>query len=132
MGAEGSEGIEGTGAGGTGAVVGGVGGIVVGAEEVGAGGSSVGSATGGRSASGISAVGWSLRWKMKGTGHGLPPIDSKGGLATATTLQYGLGRKADVLHHLAQDSWKYERRGLRSGQTPAVDLILEVEQGRHD
>ena len=40
---------------------------------------------------------------MKGTGHGLPSIDSKGGLAAATTLQSGLGREADVLQHLAQE-----------------------------
>ena len=88
-GAEGSKGIEGIRAGGTGAVVGGAGGTAAGAEEAGARGSSVGSATGGRSVSGISAAGWSLRRTMKGTGHGLPQIDSKGGLVAATTLQSG-------------------------------------------
>ena len=46
MGAEGSEGIEGTGVGRTGVVVGGVEGTASGVEEVGAGGSSVGSTTG--------------------------------------------------------------------------------------
>ena len=39
---------------------------------------------------------------MKGTGHGLPLIDSKGDLAAATMLQSRLGREADVLQHLAQ------------------------------
>ena len=106
MGAEGSKGIEGIRAGGTGAVVGGAGGTAAGAEEAGARGSSVGSATGGRSVSGISAAGWSLRRTMKGTGHGLPQIDSKGGLVAATTLQSGLGREAVVLQHLAQESRK--------------------------
>ena len=43
---------------------------------------------------------------MKGTGHGLPPIYSKGGLAVATTLQSGLGQEADVLQHLAWKSRK--------------------------
>ena len=66
----------------------------------------MGSSTGGRSASRISAAGWSLRRKMKGTGHGLPPIDSKGGLAATTTLQSGLDREADVLQHLPQESKK--------------------------
>ena len=37
---------------------------------------------------------------MKGTRHGLPPIDSKGGLTTTATLQSGLGREPDVLQHL--------------------------------
>ena len=69
---------------------------------------------------------------MKCTGHSLPPIDSKGGLAVAMTLQSGLGRKADVLQHLAQESRKLERHGLSSGQTPAVDPVLEVEQGHND
>ena len=93
MGAEGSERIEGTGVGGTGAVVGGVGGTTARSEEAGAGGSALGYATGGRFASGISAAGWSLRRKMKGTWHSLPLIDSKGGLAAAMTLQSGLDRK---------------------------------------
>ena len=43
---------------------------------------------------------------MKGTRHGLPPIDIKGGLTTAATIQSGLGREADVLQHLAQESRK--------------------------
>ena len=34
---------------------------------------------------------------MKGTRPSLPPIDSKGVLTTATTLQSGLGRELDVL-----------------------------------
>ena len=59
MGAEGSEGIEGTAARGTGAVVGGAGGIDAGTERAGAIGSLVCSAIGGRSSSGISAAGWS-------------------------------------------------------------------------
>ena len=59
MEAEGSERIEGTGAGGTGAMVGEAGGTDAGTEGAGVGGSSVCSATGGRSSSRISAVGWS-------------------------------------------------------------------------
>ena len=42
-------------------------------------------------------LGWSRRGKMKGTRHGLPPIDSKGGLTATTTLQSGLSREPDVL-----------------------------------
>ena len=56
MGAEGSEGIEITGARGTGVVVGGNEGTAAGVEEAGAGGSSVGSAIGVWSTSGISAA----------------------------------------------------------------------------
>ena len=59
MGAEGSEGIDGTEAEGTGAVVGGAGGTDAETEGDGAGGSSVCSSIGGRSSSGISTVGWS-------------------------------------------------------------------------
>ena len=43
---------------------------------------------------------------MKGTGHGLSPIDSKGGLAAVMTLQSRLNWEADVLQHLAQESQK--------------------------
>ena len=59
MGAEGSEGIEGTGAEGTGAVVGGAGGTngAGGTDGAGVGGSSVCSAIGDRSPCGLSAVG---------------------------------------------------------------------------
>ena len=57
--AEGSEGIESTGASGTGVVVGGAGGTAAGVEEARAEGSSVGSAIGGRFASGTSAADWS-------------------------------------------------------------------------
>ena len=59
MGAEGSEGIQGTGAEGTRAVVGGAGGTYAETEGDEAGGSFLCSATGGRSSSGISAAGWS-------------------------------------------------------------------------
>ena len=59
MGAEGSEGIVGTGAGGIGAVVGGTRGTDAETERVGAEGSSVCSAIGGKSSSGISAASWS-------------------------------------------------------------------------
>ena len=61
-------------------MVGGAGATDVGTEGARVGGSSVCLATRGRSSSGISAAGWSRRGKMKGTRHGLPPIDSKGGL----------------------------------------------------
>ena len=43
---------------------------------------------------------------MKGTRHGLPPINNKGGLTAAAMLQSGLDREADVLQHLAQESRK--------------------------
>ena len=33
---------------------------------------------------------------MKGTRHGLPPIDSKGSRTAAVTLQLGLDREPDV------------------------------------
>ena len=39
---------------------------------------------------------------MNGTRHDLPPIDSKGGLTAARTLQSGL----DVLQHMAHESRK--------------------------
>ena len=38
-----------------------------------------------------------MRGKMEGKRPSPPPIDSKGGLTAATTLQSRLGREADVL-----------------------------------
>ena len=95
MGAEGSEGIEGTGAEGTGAratgaVVGGAEGTDGGIDGAGAGGSSV-------TISSRLILVWSRRGKMKGMRPGPPSIDSKGGLIAAATLQSGLDWEPDVL-----------------------------------
>ena len=51
--------------------------------------------------------------------------------ASDPPLNPGLLWKAQVLQDLAQKSWHYQGYTLCSSQALAVDLIFEMQQGRH-